>query len=120
MIGVNTLLRCIQAWTGTGLLIYNHGRFCLSGLDFVTGWAARGGGRRLRFRAEAQKAKLQELAKELWENYMKEARSRPRDALVELQKASSSLQVNFNVILGWTYFQTGNYCKFRLLSLFVL
>uniref|UniRef100_A0A0M3I707 E3 ubiquitin-protein ligase n=1 Tax=Ascaris lumbricoides TaxID=6252 RepID=A0A0M3I707_ASCLU len=64
------------------------------GLDFVTGWAARGGGRRLRFRAEAQKAKLQELAKELWENYMKEARSRPRDALVELQKASSSLQLN--------------------------
>uniref|UniRef100_A0A914ZV22 E3 ubiquitin-protein ligase n=10 Tax=Parascaris univalens TaxID=6257 RepID=A0A914ZV22_PARUN len=62
------------------------------GLDFVTGWAARGGGRRLRFRAEAQKAKLQELAKELWENYMKEARSRPRDALVELQRASSSLQ----------------------------
>ncbi|KHN87505.1 E3 ubiquitin-protein ligase HECTD1 [Toxocara canis] len=37
------------------------------GLDFVTGWAARGGGRRLRFRAEAQKAKLQELAKELWD-----------------------------------------------------
>ncbi|VDK47623.1 unnamed protein product [Anisakis simplex] len=62
------------------------------GLDFVTGWAARGGGRRLRFRAEAQKAKLQELAKELWDNYLKEARMRPRDALVQLQKASSSLQ----------------------------
>lgn len=59
------------------------------GLDFVTGWAARGGGRRLRFRAEAQKAKLQELAKELWENYLKEARSKPRDALIELQRASA-------------------------------
>ncbi|MFH4979391.1 hypothetical protein AB6A40_006100 [Gnathostoma spinigerum] len=62
------------------------------GLDFVTGWAARGGGRRLRFRAEAQKAKLQELAKELWEKYLREARAKPRDALVELRKAVDSLK----------------------------
>lgn len=63
------------------------------GLDFVTGWAARGGGRRLRFRAETQKAKLQEMAKEIWDNYLKEAHSKPRDALVELQKASSTVKV---------------------------
>uniref|UniRef100_A0A158Q903 E3 ubiquitin-protein ligase n=1 Tax=Elaeophora elaphi TaxID=1147741 RepID=A0A158Q903_9BILA len=62
------------------------------GLDFVTGWAARGGGRRLRFRAETQKAKLREMAKEIWDNYMKEAQSKPRDALVELQKASSTVK----------------------------
>ncbi|KAK6110532.1 HECT-domain (ubiquitin-transferase) family protein [Brugia pahangi] len=62
------------------------------GLDFVTGWAARGGGRRLRFRAETQKAKLQEMAKEIWVKYLKEAQSKPRDALVELQKASSTIK----------------------------
>ncbi|CAG9534153.1 unnamed protein product [Cercopithifilaria johnstoni] len=62
------------------------------GLDFVTGWAARGGGRRLRFRAETQKAKLQEMAKEIWDNYLKEAQSKPREALVELQKASSTIK----------------------------
>ncbi|EFO28334.2 hypothetical protein LOAG_00153 [Loa loa] len=62
------------------------------GLDFVTGWAARGGERRLRFRAETQKAKLQEMAKEIWDNYLKEAQSKPRDALVELQKASSTVK----------------------------
>ncbi|KAL3982231.1 HECT-domain (ubiquitin-transferase) family protein [Acanthocheilonema viteae] len=62
------------------------------GLDFVTGWAARGGGRRLRFRAETQKAKLQEMAKEIWDNYLKEAQAKPRDALVELQKASSTIK----------------------------
>ncbi|EJW84453.1 Hectd1 protein, partial [Wuchereria bancrofti] len=62
------------------------------GLDFVTGWAARGGGRRLRFRAETQKAKLQEMAKEIWDKYLKEAQSKPRDALVELQKASSTIK----------------------------
>lgn len=63
------------------------------GLDFVTGWAARGGGRRLRFRAETQKAKLQEMAKEILDNYLNEAQSKPRDALVELQKASSTVKV---------------------------
>uniref|UniRef100_A0A915PQB4 E3 ubiquitin-protein ligase n=1 Tax=Setaria digitata TaxID=48799 RepID=A0A915PQB4_9BILA len=62
------------------------------GLDFVTGWAARGGGRRLRFRAETQKAKLREMAKEIWDNYLKEAQSKPRDALLELQKASSTVK----------------------------
>ncbi|KAM3726185.1 E3 ubiquitin-protein ligase [Dirofilaria immitis] len=62
------------------------------GLDFVTGWTARGEGRNLCFRAETQKAKLREMAKEIWNNYLKEAQSKPRDALVELQKASFTIK----------------------------
>ncbi|MCP9265968.1 HECD1 [Dirofilaria immitis] len=64
----------------------------LPGLDFVTGWTARGEGRNLCFRAETQKAKLREMAKEIWNNYLKEAQSKPRDALVELQKASFTIK----------------------------
>lgn len=63
------------------------------GLDFATGWATRSGGRRFRFRAETQKAKLQEIAKEIWDNYLKEAQSKPREALVDLQKASCIVKV---------------------------
>lgn len=63
------------------------------GLDFVTGWAARGGGRRLRFRAETQRVKVRQLASEIWENYMKEAKAKPRDDLVALQNAASQIQV---------------------------
>lgn len=72
----------------------------LPGFDFVTGWAARGDGRRLRFRTEARKAKLQEMAKNLWENYIKEAQAKPRDALIELQKAAASMQVYY-LFLIW-------------------
>ncbi|VDN22260.1 unnamed protein product [Gongylonema pulchrum] len=63
-----------------------------SRLDFVTGWGARGGGRRVRFGFVSKKDQLHELAKEIWNNYMKEARSKPRSALVELQKASSTVK----------------------------
>lgn len=62
------------------------------GLDFVTGWAARGGGRRLQFRTEAQRQKIHDLAADVWENYLKEARTKPRDALLELQRASAHVE----------------------------
>jgi hypothetical protein len=62
------------------------------GHDFVTGWAARAGGRRLRyFRVEVQKQKVGELAKEIWECYLKEACNRPREAILEIQKCSEEL-----------------------------
>jgi hypothetical protein len=61
------------------------------GLDFVTGWAARGGGRRLKFREEAHKQKLHDLAKEIWDGYMKEATMKPRGALVDLQDLGKKL-----------------------------
>ena len=62
------------------------------GHDFVTGWAARGGGPRLRhFRVEVQKQKVNELAKEIWELYLKEACDRPREVVLEIQKCSERL-----------------------------
>ncbi|KAI6206878.1 HECT-type E3 ubiquitin transferase [Aphelenchoides besseyi] len=62
------------------------------GCAFVTGWSARGGDRRLKFRAEAQRQKIQELAKELWESHLKDARNKPRDVFVELRHVSEELQ----------------------------
>ncbi|CAD5227639.1 unnamed protein product [Bursaphelenchus xylophilus] len=61
------------------------------GSNFVTGWAARGGERRLRFRTEAQKQRINELAKELWNKHLKEARNKPREVFVQLRKAAEEL-----------------------------
>uniref|UniRef100_A0A183BQ64 E3 ubiquitin-protein ligase n=1 Tax=Globodera pallida TaxID=36090 RepID=A0A183BQ64_GLOPA len=62
------------------------------GHDFVTGWAARGGGRRLRyFRLEVQKQKVYELAREIWETYLKKARDQPREMVLEVQQCSNLL-----------------------------
>lgn len=61
------------------------------GSIFMTGWVARGGDRRLRFRAEAQKQKVQELAKELYDVYLKETQNKPREVFVELQSAAVEL-----------------------------
>uniref|UniRef100_A0A914XRQ8 E3 ubiquitin-protein ligase n=1 Tax=Plectus sambesii TaxID=2011161 RepID=A0A914XRQ8_9BILA len=61
------------------------------GPEFVTGWTARGG-RRLRFKVEAQKQKLADLARELWDGYLKEARGRPREALIRLKQAAAVLK----------------------------
>ncbi|VDN05396.1 unnamed protein product [Thelazia callipaeda] len=60
----------------------------LPGLDFVTSSAVRDGVRCLCFRTETQRTKLQEMAVEIWNKYLREAHSKPRDALVELKKAS--------------------------------
>jgi hypothetical protein len=58
----------------------------------VTGWAARGGGVRLRyFRTEMQKQKIGDLAKEIWECYLKESCG-PREAVLEIQKCSEKLE----------------------------
>ncbi|KAI6223048.1 HECT-type E3 ubiquitin transferase [Aphelenchoides fujianensis] len=62
------------------------------GCSFVTGWAARGGDRRLKFRSEAQRQKIHELAKDLWETHLKDARNKPRDVFVELRSVSEELQ----------------------------
>lgn len=49
--------------------------------------------RRSKFRGEIQRRKVQELAWELWNNHLKEARAKPREALIELQKAAVCIQV---------------------------
>lgn len=61
------------------------------GSAFVTGWAARGGERRLKFRVEAQKQKIFELAKELWDRHLKEEHNKPREIFVELSALAQSL-----------------------------
>jgi hypothetical protein len=43
---------------------------------------------------EAQKQKMSDLARELWEGYLKEARGRPREALIRLKQAAVVLQVS--------------------------
>lgn len=58
----------------------------------MTGWAARGGGRRLRFfRLEVQRQKVYELAREIWDVYLKKARDKPREAVLEIQKCANML-----------------------------
>lgn len=42
----------------------------------------------MQFKAEAQKQKVHDLAKDLWDNYLKQAKTKPRDALIELQNAA--------------------------------
>lgn len=71
------------------------------GLDFVTGWAARGGGRRLKFRIETQRQKIHDLARELWEQYLKEAKTKPRDVLIKLQQSASFINIAVEKILKY-------------------
>lgn len=70
-------------------------------MDFATGWAARGGGHRLKFRIENQRQKIHELARELWEQYLKEAKTKPRDVLIELQKCAAFLESNVDKIVKY-------------------
>ncbi|CAD6199393.1 unnamed protein product [Caenorhabditis auriculariae] len=56
--------------------------------DFHTGWSAHGvSGRRIKFRTEIQRRKVQGLAWKLWIDHLKEAQAKPREALVRLEKA---------------------------------
>uniref|UniRef100_A0A1I7WSM5 E3 ubiquitin-protein ligase n=1 Tax=Heterorhabditis bacteriophora TaxID=37862 RepID=A0A1I7WSM5_HETBA len=61
--------------------------------DFHTGWCAHGmTARRAKFRCEIQRRRVQELAWELWNSHLKEARAKPREALIELQNAAACIQ----------------------------
>ncbi|KIH67050.1 HECT-domain protein [Ancylostoma duodenale] len=72
--------------------------------EFHTGWSSHGmTARRSKFRGEIQRRKVQELAWELWNNHLKEARAKPREALIELQKAAVCIQdavTTANLIAG--------------------
>ncbi|WKY07585.1 hypothetical protein Q1695_007222 [Nippostrongylus brasiliensis] len=72
--------------------------------EFHTGWSSHGmTARRSKFRGEIQRRKVQELAWELWNNHLKEARAKPREALIELQKAAICIQdavTTANLIAG--------------------
>ncbi|KJH41368.1 HECT-domain protein [Dictyocaulus viviparus] len=61
--------------------------------EFHTGWSSQGmTARRAKFRSEIQRRKVQELAWGLWNNHLKEARAKPREALIELQRAAVCIQ----------------------------
>ncbi|KAJ1366082.1 hypothetical protein KIN20_026670 [Parelaphostrongylus tenuis] len=72
--------------------------------EFHTGWSSQGmTARRSKFRGEIQRRKVQELAWSLWTNHLKEARAKPREALIELQKAAICIQdavTTANLIAG--------------------
>ncbi|KAK5970210.1 E3 ubiquitin-protein ligase hecd-1 [Trichostrongylus colubriformis] len=72
--------------------------------EFHTGWSSHGmTARRSKFRGEIQRRKVQELAWELWNNHLKEARAKPREALIELQRAAICIQdavTTANLIAG--------------------
>lgn len=72
--------------------------------EFHTGWSSHGmTARRSKFRGEIQRRKVQELAWELWNNHLKEARAKPREALIELQRAALCIQdavTTANLIAG--------------------
>lgn len=67
----------------------------------MTGWAAHGGGRRLKFRIETQRQKIHELARELWEQYLKDGKMKPRDVLIELQKCSAFIELSVEKIIKY-------------------
>ncbi|CAB3409028.1 unnamed protein product [Caenorhabditis bovis] len=61
--------------------------------DFHTGWSSHGlSARKLKFRVEIQQRKVQELAWKLWNEHLKEAHAKPREALVRLEKAAVTIE----------------------------
>ncbi|CAI4227539.1 unnamed protein product [Auanema sp. JU1783] len=61
--------------------------------EFHTGWSAQGvTGRRAKIRNDIQRRRVQELALELWNNHLKDARAKPREALIELQNAANIIE----------------------------
>ncbi|CAI5448918.1 unnamed protein product [Caenorhabditis angaria] len=61
--------------------------------DFHTGWSTHGvSTRKIKFRVDIQKRKVQELAWKLWNDHLKEAHAKPREALVRLEKAAVTIE----------------------------
>lgn len=63
--------------------------------DFHTGWSSHGvSTRKMKFRQDIQKRKVQELAWKLWNDHLKEAHAKPREALVRLENAARTIEVS--------------------------
>ncbi|GMR47420.1 hypothetical protein PMAYCL1PPCAC_17615 [Pristionchus mayeri] len=75
-------------------LDYGHGKTtinseCLLDAEFHTGWTTYSNNARCsRLRSGMQAKRVQDLALDIWNKYLKEAKTRPREALVQLQAAS--------------------------------
>ncbi|PIC33910.1 hypothetical protein B9Z55_013719 [Caenorhabditis nigoni] len=60
---------------------------------FHTGWSSHGvTTRKMKFRQDIQKRKVQELAWKLWNDHLKEAHAKPREALVRLEEAARLIE----------------------------
>eukprot|EP00080_Pristionchus_pacificus_P012573 PDM72593.1 hecd-1 [Pristionchus pacificus] len=75
-------------------LDFGHGKTtinseCLLEAEFHTGWTTYSNNARCnRLRSGMQAKRVQDLALDIWNKYLKEAKTRPREALVQLQAAS--------------------------------
>ncbi|CAI2350375.1 unnamed protein product [Caenorhabditis sp. 36 PRJEB53466] len=67
--------------------------------DFHTGWSSHGvSTRKMKFRQDIQRRKVQELAWKLWNDYLKEAHAKPREALVRLEQAATTIDTTIRSI----------------------
>jgi hypothetical protein len=69
----------------------NIGTFYL-GPEFETGWiSANRGVRKITLKSEYKRVKIHELAKEVFENYLKDAKSKPHQPFIELQECGNKI-----------------------------
>uniref|UniRef100_A0A1I7V093 E3 ubiquitin-protein ligase n=1 Tax=Caenorhabditis tropicalis TaxID=1561998 RepID=A0A1I7V093_9PELO len=74
--------------------------------DFHTGWSAHGvTTRKMKFRQDIQKRKAQELAWKLWNDHLREAHAKPREALVLLENAARMIETNMRLMKAQTNFK---------------
>uniref|UniRef100_A0A8R1HR92 E3 ubiquitin-protein ligase n=1 Tax=Caenorhabditis japonica TaxID=281687 RepID=A0A8R1HR92_CAEJA len=83
--------------------------------DFHTGWSAHGvSTRKIKFRQDIQKRKVQELAWKLWNDHLKEAHAKPREALVRLEKAAVTIETTIRHVKAQNNFKHRNVKQARI------
>ncbi|EGT38408.1 hypothetical protein CAEBREN_30160, partial [Caenorhabditis brenneri] len=86
--------------TGTGRKTNVMPEYALP-IDFHTGWSAHGvTTRKIKFRQDIQKRKVQELAWKLWNDHLREAHAKPREALLKLEEAARTIEVTLRKLLN--------------------
>ncbi|CDK13343.1 E3 ubiquitin-protein ligase [Caenorhabditis elegans] len=77
--------------------------------DFHTGWSSHGvSTRKMKFRQDIQKRKVQELAWKLWNDHLKEAHAKPREALVRLENAARTIESTIRHVKAQSNFKHRN------------
>ncbi|CAL2040217.1 unnamed protein product [Caenorhabditis brenneri] len=86
--------------TGTGRKTNVMPEYALP-IDFHTGWSAHGvTTRKIKFRQDIQKRKVQELAWKLWNDHLREAHAKPREALLKLEEAARTIEGTLRKLLN--------------------
>lgn len=74
--------------------------------DFHTGWSSHGmTTRKMKFRQDIQQRKVQELAWKLWNDHLKEAHAKPREALVRLENAARIIETTMRHVKAQNNFK---------------